>query len=231
MLAGASSGNSSSSWLCGVRECVLLLAVAVIVVAMYPQVAVAQKMSRAHGGVSGAERSGLGFRPHIGGPFTLIDDAGNRVTQADYEGRYLLVYFGYTHCTDTCPTVERKISSALDLLGARAGQVQPLFITVDPRRDRPTVLAKWLSKIDPRIVGLTGSARQIAAVAREYQVAYSESASRERGGLENVEHSSFIYLMSPHDKFVTYFYAGATPQEIASKVKLILRRAKAGAHG
>src|SRR5882757_9623685 len=104
----------------------------------------------------------------IGGPFTLATPNGTTVTDQTYRGKWLLVYFGYTFCPNTCPTTLLEIATALERLGPDAARVQPIFITVDPKRDTPDVMAKYTQSFDPRIVGLTGTPAQIAAVAQEY---------------------------------------------------------------
>jgi len=108
----------------------------------------------------------------IGGPFSLTASDGTTVTDQTYRGKWLLVYFGYTFCPNSCPTTLMEIAAALERLGPNAAKVQPIFITVDPRRDTPDVLAKYTQSFDPRIVGLTGTPAQIAAVAHEYGAYY-----------------------------------------------------------
>src|SRR5918996_3071934 len=100
----------------------------------------------------------------IGGPFALVDHTGHTVTDADYRGKLMLVFFGFTHCPDVCPTTLQEIASALDVLGDEAGRVQPLFITVDPERDTPEVMAGYVDLFHPGIVGLTGTPEQVASV-------------------------------------------------------------------
>ena len=95
--------------------------------------------------------------PSIGGPFTLINGEGKPVTDGDFRGKYMLVYFGYTFCPDVCPTTLSKIAAAIDKLGSKADHVQPLFITIDPQRDTPTVIGQYTAALSPRLVGLTGS--------------------------------------------------------------------------
>jgi protein SCO1/2 len=136
----------------------------------------------------------------IGGPFHLIDDKGQAVTDADYRGRWMLVFFGYTDCPDECPLTLQKMAAALAKLGPLADEMAPLFVTVDPVRDTPARLASYLENFDPRIVGLTGSDEQIAAVAKAYRVYYSP-AEHEQSGVDVVSHSTFLYLMDPAGKF------------------------------
>jgi protein SCO1/2 len=138
----------------------------------------------------------------VGGPFLLTAPDGTTVTDETYRGKWLLVFFGYTSCPDLCPTTLNEIANALNELGPRAARLQPIFITVDPARDTPKVMGKYTAAFDQRIVGLSGSAQQIAAVAQAYG-AYS--VQRKIGdGTDDyaVDHSSYIYIMNPQGKFV-----------------------------
>ena len=136
----------------------------------------------------------------IGGPFELTAADGRTVTDQTFRGKWLLIYFGYTSCPDACPTALNNMGVALGLLGPEAATLQPIFITVDPKRDTREVLAEYLKSFDPRIVALTGTAEQIAAVVKEYRVYVS--AHSESGGDYTVDHSSLYYLMNPDGKFV-----------------------------
>lgn len=106
--------------------------------------------------------------PTVGGPFTLESSSGHAVSDRDFRGKYMLVYFGYTYCPDVCPTTLNAVADALDRMGKRADDLQPLFITVDPRRDTPAVMKQYTAAFSPRLLGLTGTDAQIAAVAKEY---------------------------------------------------------------
>jgi protein SCO1/2 len=109
----------------------------------------------------------------VGGPFSLTDHTGRKVTDKDFLGKYMLVFFGYTYCPDLCPTELQVMSAALDKLGAKADDIQPIFITFDPQRDTPEVLKLYISNFHPRLVGLTGTPEEIAA-AKAYRVYYSK---------------------------------------------------------
>jgi protein SCO1/2 len=156
----------------------------------------------------------------IGGQFTLTAADGAVVTEQTYRGKWLLVFFGFTSCPDTCPTALLDIAAALEKLGPAADKVQPLFITVDPQRDTPVVIGDYTRSFDPRIIGLTGTPEQIAAVAREYGAYY---APRKIGpGPEDyvMDHSSYLYLMDPEGKFVRGFptrRATAWPRSYATQ--------------
>jgi len=136
----------------------------------------------------------------MGGPFTLTDQSGRRVSERDFAGKYRLVYFGFTFCPDVCPTDLATIGAGLRRFeakdAARAARVQPLFITVDPARDTPDVLRRYVANFHPRLIGLTGSEAEIADVARRYRVFY-ERGEPAAGGGYNVNHSEMIVLYGP----------------------------------
>ncbi|HWE75829.1 MAG TPA: SCO family protein [Stellaceae bacterium] len=153
----------------------------------------------------------------IGGPFTLVGGDGKTVTDQRYHGKLLLVYFGYTFCPDVCPTTLNNIAQALVALGTQADSIVPLFITVDPQRDTPSVIGNYVKSFDPRIVGLTGSDAQIAAVAKEYHVYYAAQPNQHGDYL--VDHSSLVYLMDRDGKFVKVFAGSLSGVEIANAIK------------
>jgi protein SCO1 len=130
--------------------------------------------------------------------FSLTSTDGTSVTEQNYRGKWLVVYFGYTFCPDVCPTTMMEIAGTLAALGSRADVVQAIFITVDPQRDTPVILNDYLKSFDPRIVGLSGSRAQIAAAAKTLRVFY------ERRDLDNgtyvYDHSAYIYLIDPEGK-------------------------------
>lgn len=158
----------------------------------------------------------------IGGPFELVDQTGAERTAADFEGRHMLIYFGYTFCPDVCPTSLAAMSHGLEQLQAEAPElgekVVPLFITVDPERDDVAALASYAEHFHPDLVALTGSAEQIAATAKAYRV-YYRKAEDESASDYLVDHSSFIYLMGPDGFYVSHFSHNAQPQEIAEGLK------------
>jgi protein SCO1/2 len=144
---------------------------------------------------SPAEVSGKAL---VGGPFTLVDDTGKRVTDKDYRGRYMLVFFGFTSCPDICPAGLQLISAALDKLGPKADRVTPIFISVDPERDTPQKLAAYVKNFNPHLVGLTGTPEEIAAVAKAYKVFYQKVANQSSPADYGMDHTSIIYLMDPN---------------------------------
>jgi protein SCO1/2 len=160
----------------------------------------------------------------IGGPFTLVDNNGQTVTDRTYRGKWLLVFFGYTHCPDVCPTTLNSIAAALRQLGPAAASVQPLFITVDPQRDTPRVLANYVRAFDPRIIGLTGTTEQIAAVAREYRVYFSADETPEQRDYQ-LDHSAFVYVMNPQGKFVQLFGGATANDKIAARLQQLMGQA------
>jgi protein SCO1/2 len=141
----------------------------------------------------------------VGGPFTLTDHNGRKVTEKEFLGKYMLVFFGYTYCPDVCPTELQVISAALDSLGTKADAIQPVFITIDPRRDSPEVMKQYVANFHPRLLGLTGSSEEIAAVAKTYRVYYSKVENNSGPDSYLMDHSSIIYLMDKEGKFLKHF--------------------------
>jgi protein SCO1 len=158
----------------------------------------------------------------IGGPFTLSTPDGTAVTDQTYRGKWLLIYFGYTFCPNSCPTTLLEIAVALKKLGPDAAKVQPLFITVDPQRDTPEVMKQYVQSFDPRIVGLTGTPEQIAAAAQEYGAYYVRHKTGP--GPENyvMDHSTYLYVMDPHGKFVRAFDTNTSGDRIADALRELL---------
>lgn len=157
--------------------------------------------------------------------FTLTDHTGDRVTEADFLGRWQLVFFGFTYCPDVCPTTLAYMASVLDTLEATADRIAPLFITVDPTRDTPEVMADYVSAFHPKLVGLTGSEEDVAAAADAFRVYYErlEEGSAPDGYL--MAHSGHIYLMTPDGRFETAFREGDQPStEMAAKIQRIMER-------
>ncbi|MDP9126837.1 MAG: SCO family protein [Pseudomonadota bacterium] len=154
----------------------------------------------------------------VGGPFTLINQDGKTVTDADYRGKYLLIYFGYTYCPDLCPTGLQSIAHALDQLDTESGKVQSLYVTIDPVRDTPAKLKEYISSFHPEIVGLTGSPAQIAAVAKAYQVYYAKGQQVDEHDYL-MDHSSLIYLMGPDGKFIATFPENVDPAKLVTTLR------------
>ena len=147
----------------------------------------------------------------IGGPFALTDQDGRPRSDADFRGKLLLIYFGYTYCSDICPTDLQAIASAIDKLGPAGDAVQPLFITVDPEHDTPETIKLYVALFHPRLIGLTGSAREIKKVALAYKVYYAK-AEREKKSDRLIDHSGFIFLVGRDGKYLGIFPPG-TPAD------------------
>lgn len=172
--------------------------------------------------------------PPIGGPFSLVDHTGRAVTDRDFRGQFMLVFFGYTYCPDLCPVELQYISEAMDALGEAGTKVRPVFITVDPEHDTVEVMADYLSNFHPRLVGLTGTPEQIAAAAKAYLVYYAKfypapaALGGETDGGENasdylMDHSTFTYLMGPDGRYLAHFSYGTPPEAMAEEIRRYLR--------
>lgn len=156
----------------------------------------------------------------IGGDFRLQADTGAIVSPASFGGRYLLIYFGYTHCTDVCPTTLAAVTEAMDRLGRAGARIQPLFITVDPARDTASVLRRYLAAFGDKVLGLTGNAAQIAAVEHAYHV--SASMPDGTSGAYAVEHSSVLMLTAPDGRLIAPIRADASAAVIAAALSRFL---------
>lgn len=161
-------------------------------------------------------------QPDIGGPFTLVNAAGDTVTDRGFRGKYMLIYFGYTFCPDVCPTTLTTLADALEKIGARADRVQPLFITVDPIRDTPAVLGQYTAAFGPRIIGLTGSDEQIASVEK-YRVYAAEHRTGPGPNDYTMDHSSILYLMGPDGHFIAPISADADSTAMAAEITKSMR--------
>lgn len=164
----------------------------------------------------------------IGGPFSLTTVDGRTVTDATFRGKWLLVYFGFTHCPVACPTALLEVATALEELGADAAAVQPLFITIDPRRDTEAVIRDYISSFDRRIVGLTGTPQQIEAAAREYGVYAIAQPTGPGEDDYTVDHSTYLYLMGPDGRFVRGFDNEANGAHIAGVLRALMMKPRAG---
>jgi protein SCO1 len=156
----------------------------------------------------------------IGGPFTLVDQTGKTVTDQDFRGSYMLLFFGFTHCPDICPAELQVMSAALDELGPKADEVMPVFITLDPERDTQAAMGAYVKNFGSRFVGLTGSREQIAAAAKAYRVAYSKFQKDKAISDYSIDHSAIVYLMGKDGEYITHFAYGTS----ASKMTETLRR-------
>jgi cytochrome oxidase Cu insertion factor (SCO1/SenC/PrrC family) len=157
-------------------------------------------------------------RAPVGGPFELIDQTGHRRTDADFHGKLVVLYFGYTYCPDVCPTELQSISLALDKLGVAAQAVQPVFITVDPERDTPARLAEFVSSFHPGLIGLTGSVADIKKTAIAYRTFFVKNSATAAGEY-SVDHTGFIYLVGKDGKYLGFLPPGVAPDEIADAIR------------
>jgi cytochrome oxidase Cu insertion factor (SCO1/SenC/PrrC family) len=153
----------------------------------------------------------------IGGSFSLTDQNGNIVADNDFKGKNMLVYFGFTYCPSICPTDLALITNVMQQLGDNAENIQPIFITIDPARDTPEQIKKYLSNFDSSIIGLTGTAEQIADIVNKYHI-YARKVESENIGEYLMDHSSYIYLMGRDGKYITHFNSSQGAEEIVQKI-------------
>lgn len=158
----------------------------------------------------------------IGGPFTLTAPDGRPVTDRDFRGKVMLIYFGYTNCPDSCPTALNDIANALDLLGPKTADVAPLFITIDPARDTPAVMGAYVRKFDSRILGLSGTPAQIEQVKHAYRI-YAAPEPQSLPGHMIMDHSSVFFVMDRQGRFADVLNANSTPQVVAAKLGTLVR--------
>jgi protein SCO1/2 len=157
----------------------------------------------------------------VGGPFALTDHNGRAVSDQDYRGAYMLIYFGYINCPDICVPALNNMSAALDELGTAGDAIQPLFITVDPLRDTIEAIAGYVPNFHARLIGLTGTVRQTKAVSDAYGVFFE---AEEHAGEDDylVGHSSYVYLIGPDGEFLTVMSHQTAGPEMAAKIKEFL---------
>ena len=202
---------------------VMLIALGVIAVAAF----VAWNRIVGDGGPRQASESGFTSNVKIGGPFSLTGHHGKPVSDGDFRGRLMLVYFGYGYCPDVCPTELANLAAAVDALGSKSAEVQPIFITIDPERDTVGFLADYVPQFHPRMVGLTGSQAEIASVAKQYRVFYQKTT--DPGATDYLmNHSGFIYLMGRDGAFLTMFRGATKPQAIADTIGTYIARGAQG---
>ena len=158
----------------------------------------------------------------VGGPFSLIDHTGKRVTEKDFRGRYMLVLFGFTFCPDICPSGLQVMAAALDKLGPKSNRITPVFVSVDPERDTPVQLGKYVASFHPRLVGLTGSQAEVDAAAKAYRVYYKKIRDEKSSAGYTVDHTALIYLMGPDGSYVTHFTHTMSVDAIAERLTKIL---------
>jgi protein SCO1 len=157
----------------------------------------------------------------IGGRFELVDQNGRVVTERDFAGWLMLIYFGYTFCPDVCPTSLQTMSVALEELGEDAEDVAFVFVTLDPQRDTVAQMKDYVGLFEPGPVGLTGAAEQVEAAAKGYRVYYR---LHDEGGEQDylVDHSSFVYLMDREGRYLAHFGHAATPEQMVEEIRQAL---------
>jgi protein SCO1 len=164
--------------------------------------------------------AGSPFQSSIGGPFQLVDQNGQAITDRDLLGHPFLVFFGFTHCPDVCPTTLFEVSEVLNRLGPDADRISALFITVDPERDTPPTLKDYLSSFNPRLRGLTGDPAAIAATLKSYHV-YAKKVPLE-GSEYTMDHTAIVYLMDKDGRFVAPFKLKRKADELAADLRRYL---------
>jgi protein SCO1/2 len=170
--------------------------------------------------VTGRTPSPIAMPSAVGGPFELTDQNAQPITDKDLKGRPFLVFFGFTHCPDVCPTTLFEGSEILRTLGPDSDRIRALFITVDPERDTPAVLKDYLSSFDPHLVGVTGDPAAVAAVVKSYRV-YAKKVPLE-GGNYTMDHTAIVYLMDKEGRFVVPFNIKRRPEEAAADLRRYL---------
>ncbi len=153
----------------------------------------------------------------VGGPFSLTDQNGRTVTQAALKGKPTLIFFGFTHCPDVCPTALFEMSEIFNALGPDAGKAQAFFVSVDPERDTPDVLKSYVSSFSPQIVGLSGTPEATEQIKREFRV-YSRKVPLKDGDY-TMDHTAVVYLMDKDGNFVAPFNSKRPPAEAAAELK------------
>lgn len=167
---------------------------------------------------SGAVATGKAL---VGGPFSLVDASGKRVSEKDFAGRKMLVFFGFTSCPDVCPGGLQVISAALEKLGAKADKVAPVFITLDAERDPPAKVGEYVKSFSPKLIGLSGTPDEVTAAAKAYRVYFKKVPGSDPNNY-NIDHSSIIYLMDEHGQYLTHFPYPITVDELAAKLEAAL---------
>ena len=156
----------------------------------------------------------------IGGDFTLTDHEGNEVTQAALKGKPTLMFFGFTHCPDVCPTALFDMSQWMEELGADADKLNYFFVSVDPERDTPDIMKDYVSAFDPRITGLTGTTEQVAEMAKGYRVYYRKVKTDD--GDYSVDHTAVIYLLDADGAFSGTIAHGEASKTAIEKMRRLL---------
>lgn len=163
------------------------------------------------------EKSSTG-QASIGGDFTLTDQFGKTRTARDFQGKYMMVYFGYTYCPDICPTGLQAMSETLEAIGPLKDKIQPLFITVDPERDTVEYMASYMENFHPKFLALTGTKAQVEKASKAYKV-YASRVKDDSSTDYLIDHSSIVYIMDKKGKYIGHFNHATPPEEMAQKLK------------
>jgi protein SCO1/2 len=205
--AGASSYIPGAMTVSPAQRALLVFGIGALVLAIGLSIAF-WSMSRGGGPLETAGSAS------IGGDFALVDQHGETRRPADFRGKLMLVFFGYTYCPDVCPTELQVMSEALDQLGAEAAGVTPIFITIDPARDTPEQLRLYAESFHPQLVALTGSPEAVAEAARAYKVYFAKRPLEDGDYL--MDHSSFVFLMDREGRYLMHFNPATTPEQLAT---------------
>ena len=170
--------------------------------------------------VTGRSPAPVALQSSVGGPFQLTDHNGKPITDQDMKGRPFLVFFGFTHCPDVCPTTLFEVSEVLRSLGNEGDGLRALFVTVDPVRDTPEKLKDYLSSFDPRLIGLTGDEAAIKAMEKAYRV-YAKKVPIKDGDY-SMDHTALVYLMDKQGRFVAPFKLDRKPEQAAADLRRYL---------
>lgn len=160
----------------------------------------------------------------VGGPFTMVNQKGETVTDKTFLGKPMLLFFGFTFCPDVCPTELQVMATALTEMEASGADIQPILVTVDPERDTPEVMAAYVSNFGERFTGLTGSPAQIAEMAQTYRVFYAKQQNKADPKNYQMDHSAIIYLMGADGKFLKHFSYSTDAKALAAGLKQALGR-------
>jgi cytochrome oxidase Cu insertion factor (SCO1/SenC/PrrC family) len=160
----------------------------------------------------------------VGGPFTMVNHRGETVTEKTFLGKPMLVFFGFTYCPDVCPSGLQVMTAALNDMGEAGKDIQPVFVTIDPERDTPVVLASYVSNFSDTLVGLTGTPTQVAHIASIFRVAFEKRENKADPGNYLMDHSSFMLLMGADGKFIKHFSYTTDAALLADNVKKALNR-------
>lgn len=199
-----------------IRFCTFLIFLLLVVTSVM-LIATKNKLA---GDVQVSEAQGEGT-PQVGGDFSLVNQDGAAVTNKDFRGKIMLVFFGFTSCPDICPVASATYAKILESLGDKASEVAPIFISIDPETDTPQVLKEYLGKIDKRIIGLTGTGEQTEKAASAYKAYFAKTRNEE--GQDQVDHSGFIYIMDKNGAYTQHFPYDAGADEITASISKLLK--------